>query len=166
MDVMREMYTRWAAGDMGRDKAAGVPVLLATYRLAPAFRFPAQIEDAVTAYRWVADRTGAVALAGDSSGGGLAVRALIEQYLPPASIQCGGDETGRGDSERLAELTGARLDVVEGQLHTFQMAAGAAAGGADLLRGRDGRGAGHDGAGGEERPATGPGPAGRGGAGP
>ncbi|MFF5081545.1 alpha/beta hydrolase fold domain-containing protein [Actinoplanes sp. NPDC000266] len=35
-------------------KAAGVRVLLATYRLAPAFRFPARVEDAVTAYRWAA----------------------------------------------------------------------------------------------------------------
>jgi acetyl esterase/lipase len=46
--------------------------------------------------------------------------------LPPIYVQCGGDESGRGDSERLAKLTGARLDVFDGQLHTFQMAAGRA----------------------------------------
>jgi acetyl esterase/lipase len=46
--------------------------------------------------------------------------------LPPLYVQCGGDESGRGDSERLAKLTGARLDVFDGQLHTFQMAAGRA----------------------------------------
>ena len=255
MDAIREMYARWAAGDMGEDdqwgdvtaeprgldyaevsadgvqamwlvphgagpdavivalhgggfvggsrythrkmyghlaKAAGVRVLLATYRLAPQFRYPAQIEDAVTAYRWAAARTRTVALAGDSSGGGLAVQValrqpgaaallllspwidmdpaqtatsyeenaatdlfftrpmvqgLIQQYLPegisglapevnafhadlsvlpPVYVQCGGDESGRGDSERLAMLTGARLDVFDGQLHTFQMAAGRA----------------------------------------
>ncbi|WP_213004682.1 alpha/beta hydrolase fold domain-containing protein [Paractinoplanes toevensis] len=255
MDPIKEMYARWAAGDMGADdqwgdvtaeprgldytevsaggvpamwlsphgaapgraivalhgggfvggslythrkmyghlaKAAGVPVLLATYRLAPEFRWPAQIEDAVTAYRWAAARTETVALAGDSSGGGLAVqvalrepgaaallllspwididpeqtatsyeenaatdlvftrpmvRELIRQYLPdgtsglapevnafhadlsglpPVYVQCGSDESGRGDSERLAKLTGARLDVFDGQLHTFQMAAGRA----------------------------------------
>ncbi len=255
MDAIREMYARWAAGDMGEDdqwgdvtaeprgldyaevsadgvqamwlvphgagpdavivalhgggfvggsrythrkmyghlaKAAGVRVLLATYRLAPQFRYPAQIEDAVRAYRWAAARTRTVALAGDSSGGGLAVQValrqpraaallllspwidmdpaqtatsyeenaatdlfftrpmvqgLIQQYLPegisalapevnafhadlsvlpPVYVQCGGDESGRGDSERLAMLTGARLDVFDGQLHTFQMAAGRA----------------------------------------
>ena len=253
MDAIREMYARWAAGDMGEKdqwgdvtaeprgldyaevsadgvpamwlvphgadpdraivalhgggfvggslythrkmyghlaKAAGVRVLLATYRLAPEFRYPAQIEDAVTAFRWAAARTTAVALAGDSSGGGLAVQValrepgaaallllspwidmdpaqtatsyeenagtdlfftrpmvqgLIQQYLPegtsglapevnafhadlsalpPVYAQCGGDESGRGDSERLAKLTGAQLDVFDGQLHTFQMAAG------------------------------------------
>ena len=255
MNAIREMYARWAAGDMGRDdqwgdvtaeprgvdyvevsaggvpamwlsphgaqadrvivalhgggfvggslythrkmyghlaKAAGVRVLLATYRFAPEFRFPAQIEDGVTAYRWAAAQARTVALAGDSSGGGLAVQValrepgaaalvllspwidtdpaqtatsyeenaatdlvftrpmvqgLIEQYLPagtsglapevnafhadlsglpPIYVQCGGDESGRGDSERLAKLTGARLDVFDGQLHTFQMAAGRA----------------------------------------
>ena len=122
MDAIREMYARWAVGDMGEDdqwgdvtaeprgldyaevsadgvpamwlvphgadldraivalhgggfvggslythrkmyghlaKAAGVRVLLATYRLAPEFRYPAQIEDAVTALRWAAARTAA-----------------------------------------------------------------------------------------------------------
>jgi len=181
----RKMYGHLA-------KAAGVRVLLATYRHAPEFRYPAQIEDAVTAYRWAVSRTRKVALAGDSAGGGLAVQValrepgaaallllspwidmdpaqtatsyeenagtdlfftrpmvqgLIQQYLPegtsglapevnpfhadlstlpPVYVQCGGDESGRGDSERLAKLTGAQLDVFEGQLHTFQMAAGRA----------------------------------------
>jgi hypothetical protein len=40
----RKMYGQLA-------KAAGVRVLLATYRFAPEFRYPAQIEDAVTAFR-------------------------------------------------------------------------------------------------------------------
>ena len=179
----RKMYGHLA-------KATGVRVLLATYRHAPEFRFPAQIEDALTAYRWAAARAGTAALAGDSSGGGLAVQValrepgvaallllspwidmdpaqtassyeqsaatdlfftrpmvqgLLQQYLPagvsglapevnafhadlsalpPAYVRCGADESGRGDSERFAKLTGARLDVFEGQLHTFQMAAG------------------------------------------
>jgi epsilon-lactone hydrolase len=255
MDAIKQMYARWAVGDMGQDdqwgdvtaeprgldyvevsadgvpamwlvpqgadtdrvivalhgggfvggslythrkmyghlaRAAGIRVLLATYRHTPEFRFPAQIEDAVTAYRWAAARARTVALAGDSSGGGLAVqvalrapgvaallllspwidmdpaqpatsydenaatdvfftrpmvRRLIEQYLPegvsglapevnafhadlsalpPVYAQCGADESGRGDSARLAALTGARLDVFDGQLHTFQMAAGRA----------------------------------------
>ena len=49
--------------------------------------------------------------------------------LPPVFVQCGAEESGRGDSERfaaLAEKAGVevRLDVFDGQLHTFQMAAG------------------------------------------
>ena len=245
MDAIREMYARWAAGDMGEDdqwgdvtaeprgldyaevsadgvqamwlvphgagpdavivalhgggfvggsrythrkmyghlaKAAGVRVLLATYRLAPQFRYPAQIEDAVTAYRWAAARTRTVALAGDSSGGGLAVQValrqpgaaallllspwidmdpaqtatsyeenaatdlfftrpmvqgLIQQYLPegisalapevnafhtdlsalpPVYVQCGGDESGRGDSEVTARES-VRLAFVAGLQH-------------------------------------------------
>lgn len=255
MDAIREMYARWAVGDLGQDdqwgdvtaeprgldyaevsvdgvpamwlvphgtgpdrvivalhgggfvggslythrkmyghlaKAAGVRVLLATYRHTPDFRYPAQVDDAVTAFRWAAARARTVALAGDSSGGGLAVQValrepgvaallllspwvdtdpaqtatsyeenaatdlfftrpmvqgLLQQYLPagmsgrepevnvlhadlstlpPAYVQCGADESGRGDSERLAELTGAQLDVFDGQLHSFQMAAGRA----------------------------------------
>src|SRR6185295_2694013 len=59
----RKMYGHLA-------KAAGVRVLLATYRHAPEFRYPAQIEDAVAAYRWAVSRTRKVALAGDSAGGG------------------------------------------------------------------------------------------------
>ena len=154
------------------------------------FRYPAQIEDAVTAYRWAAARTRMVALAGDSSGGGLAVQVALRQPgaaallllspwidMDPAqtatsyeenaatdlfftrpmvqvsfSSTCRRDQrpgaggqrlprrpvraaagvravrrrrSGRGD-ERLAMLTGARLDVFDGQLHTFQMAAGRA----------------------------------------
>jgi monoterpene epsilon-lactone hydrolase len=253
MDPIKEMYDRWAAGDMGSDdqwgdvtaeprgvdylevsangvpamwldphgaaadrvimaihgggfiggslythrkmyghlaKAAGVRALLVHYRLAPEFRYPAQIDDVVSAYRWLQDQGFTTALAGDSSGGGLAVhvalrvpgaaalllispwldmdpkltaasfdsnaatdrvftremvRGLIDVYLPegvrptdpavnalhadlrglpPMYVQVGGDESGLGDSERLAELTGAKLDVFPGRLHTFQMAAG------------------------------------------
>jgi epsilon-lactone hydrolase len=59
-------------------KAAGVRVLLAHYRLAPDHPYPAQIEDALTAYRWVRDQgVDAVALAGDSSGGGLCVQVAL-----------------------------------------------------------------------------------------
>jgi monoterpene epsilon-lactone hydrolase len=189
----RKMYGHLA-------KAAGVRALLVSYRLAPQFRYPAQIEDVVTAYRWVVDQGFTTALAGDSSGGGLAVhvalrvpgaaaallllspwldmdakltaatfdsnaatdvfftremvRGLIDVYLPdgvsgtdpavnalhadvrglpPVYIQVGADESGLGDSERLAELTGAKLDVVEGQLHTFQMAAGHSAAADDAI---------------------------------
>jgi acetyl esterase/lipase len=68
----RKMYAHLA-------KAVGVRVLLTTYRLAPEFRFPAQIDDVVTACRWVRDRGFRIALAGDSAGGGLAVHAELRE---------------------------------------------------------------------------------------
>jgi acetyl esterase/lipase len=174
-------------------KAAGVRALLVHYRLAPEHPYPAQIEDAVAAYRWVAGQGFNTVLAGDSSGGGLAVQValrepgaaalllispwvdmelssdtfetnavtdvvftrnmvqgLVKTYLqngespadplvnvlradlaglPPMFVQVGTDETGLGDARLLAaraEAAGVevRLDVFDGQLHTFQMAAG------------------------------------------
>ena len=57
-------------------KAARATVLVPGYRLAPEHPFPAAIEDAVAAYRFLLDggrRSDAIAIAGDSSGGGLAV---------------------------------------------------------------------------------------------
>jgi epsilon-lactone hydrolase len=58
-------------------KAAGVRALLVHYRLSPEAPYPAQVEDALTAYRWVVDQGLTVVLAGDSSGGGLAVLAAL-----------------------------------------------------------------------------------------
>jgi monoterpene epsilon-lactone hydrolase len=58
-------------------KAAGVRALLVHYRLAPEFPYPAQIDDAVAAYRWVLGQGLTTALAGDSSGGGLAVHVAL-----------------------------------------------------------------------------------------
>jgi acetyl esterase/lipase len=60
--------------------AADTGVLVPDYRLAPEHPFPAAIEDAVSAYRWMLDRGVApeqVKLAGDSSGGGLVVSVLL-----------------------------------------------------------------------------------------
>jgi acetyl esterase/lipase len=57
----------------------GCVVLNVAYRLAPEHPFPAAVDDAVTAYRWLtqfAEPT-RIALAGDSAGGGLAVATLI-----------------------------------------------------------------------------------------
>jgi acetyl esterase/lipase len=58
-------------------KATGVRALLAHYRLAPEFPYPAQIEDALAAYRWTVGQGATVALAGDSAGGGLCVSAAL-----------------------------------------------------------------------------------------
>ena len=60
--------------------AADCGVLLPDYRLAPEHPFPAAIEDAVTAYRWMLDRgvsAEQVRISGDSSGGGLVVSVLL-----------------------------------------------------------------------------------------
>jgi acetyl esterase/lipase len=68
--------------------AAGAGVVIPDYRLAPEFPFPASIEDAVRAYRWILDRgmpAPRVTVAGDSSGGGLAISLLLrlrQQGLP------------------------------------------------------------------------------------
>ena len=60
--------------------AADAGVLVPDYRLAPEHPFPAAIEDAVTAYRWMLDRGVApeqVGISGDSAGGGLVISVLL-----------------------------------------------------------------------------------------
>lgn len=50
------------------------------YRRAPEHPFPAAVEDAVTAYRWLLDEGNApdtIAFVGDSAGGGLVLAALV-----------------------------------------------------------------------------------------
>jgi acetyl esterase/lipase len=58
--------------------AARACVLYFDYRLAPEHPFPAALDDAVKAYRWLADRLDhrQIAFLGDSAGGGLAFAAL------------------------------------------------------------------------------------------
>ncbi|WP_246178645.1 alpha/beta hydrolase [Actinomadura decatromicini] len=53
----------------------GLPVLVPRYRLAPEHPFPAPLDDAVAAYRWLLARgvpASGIVLAGDSAGGHLA----------------------------------------------------------------------------------------------
>jgi epsilon-lactone hydrolase len=60
--------------------AAGLPVLLLDYRVAPEHPFPAAVEDALAACRWLVAGglpAGRIALAGDSAGGGLVVATLL-----------------------------------------------------------------------------------------
>ena len=56
----------------------GLPACLPDYRLAPEHAFPAAVEDALTAYRAIADHPGGVILGGDSAGGGLTLALLGE----------------------------------------------------------------------------------------
>ena len=68
--------------------AAGVRSLLLDYRLAPEHVFPAALDDALTAYRWLLARGTKpehIVLAGDSAGGGLTLALLQtvrDQHLP------------------------------------------------------------------------------------
>jgi epsilon-lactone hydrolase len=68
--------------------ASGCRVLAINYRLAPEHRFPAALDDAIAAYRWMLDRglkSGNVAFAGDSAGGNLVLAAMLalrERRLP------------------------------------------------------------------------------------
>jgi len=60
--------------------AAGSSALLLEYRCAPESPFPAALDDAVAAYRWLLDQgvsAGGIAIAGDSAGGGLTVATLL-----------------------------------------------------------------------------------------
>src|SRR5260221_5435042 len=61
--------------------AARGSALLPHYRRAPEHPFPAAVDDAVAAYRWLIEDNGlrpaSVAIAGDSAGGGLAVATLL-----------------------------------------------------------------------------------------
>jgi epsilon-lactone hydrolase len=82
--------------------AAGVGALVPDYRLAPEHPFPAAVEDALSAYRWLlGQRPGEVVVAGDSAGAGLACSLMMSARtqdlpLPAAALfLCPGvDPTG------------------------------------------------------------------------
>ncbi|MEU7145378.1 alpha/beta hydrolase [Nocardia sp. NPDC046473] len=69
-------------------------VLVPDYRLAPEAVFPAAVDDAVAAYRWLLDQgvaPGNVVFAGDSAGGAMAISVLVAARdrglaMPSASI--------------------------------------------------------------------------------
>ena len=76
-------------------KASGAKVLLIDYRLAPEHPFPAALEDAASAYRWLLENGlegKNIAIAGDSAGGGLSLATAIsirDAGDPlPSSIAC------------------------------------------------------------------------------
>jgi epsilon-lactone hydrolase len=60
--------------------AAGSRVLAIEYRLAPEHKYPAAIEDAYAAYRWLLEQAlpaSRIALAGDSAGAALAIQVAL-----------------------------------------------------------------------------------------
>ncbi|GAA2813433.1 alpha/beta hydrolase [Crossiella cryophila] len=83
---------RGLVGTLAQRLRAGV--LVPDYRLAPEAVFPAAVEDAVAAYRWLlahGARPENVVVAGDSAGGAMAISALVAARdqglpLPAASI--------------------------------------------------------------------------------
>ncbi len=69
---------RELAARIAREAAARV--LVVEYRLAPEHPFPAAVDDATAAFRWLRKQgiaAGSIAIAGDSAGGGLTLATLI-----------------------------------------------------------------------------------------
>jgi acetyl esterase/lipase len=95
--------------------AADADVLVIDYRLAPENPFPAAVEDAVSAYRWLIGQgcePADIAIAGDSAGGGLTVATLVslrDQGIPlPA---CGVCISPWVDMEGLGESMNSRASL-------------------------------------------------------
>ena len=120
INTHREMISRLS-------RASGARALAIDYRLAPEHPFPAAIEDATTAYRWLLS-TGVdparIVIAGDSAGGGLTVATLVSlrdagDPLPAAAVCLSPwvDMEGTGDSmttQAEADPMINREDVLEG----------------------------------------------------
>jgi acetyl esterase/lipase len=92
-------------------RLTGLRVFSLDYRLAPEHLYPAALDDTVAAYEWLLARegvpAGAICVAGDSAGGGLALGCLLRVrdagLSPPACAACFSpwtDLAGTGASVR------------------------------------------------------------------
>lgn len=82
---MRNVYRSFAK--YYSDMRGGIKVLTIDYRVAPEDPYPAALEDAVTAYKWLMGlgyKGSDIIVAGDSAGGGLAL--ALAMYLKDNSI--------------------------------------------------------------------------------
>jgi acetyl esterase/lipase len=103
LDTHRGLAARLALASQTR-------VLIIDYRLAPENPFPAALEDALSAYRWLLEQGYSaqhIAIGGDSAGGGLALATILrlrdaKQILPAALFLLSPwtDLTFSGDSHR------------------------------------------------------------------
>lgn len=83
---------RTLAADLSR--VTGARVLMVEYRLAPEDPFPAAVDDALSAYRWLLSQgisPKRLVVSGDSAGGGLAVALLVAardagEPMPTAAV--------------------------------------------------------------------------------
>lgn len=122
------------AGRLSR--AAAARVLIIDYRLAPEHPFPAAVDDAIAAYRWLLTQGATSArtvVAGDSAGGGLTVATMVALRdagiaLPAAAVCLSPwvDLEGIGESM----TTKAHLDPIVQQPALLRLA-GAYLGGAN-----------------------------------
>lgn len=116
--------------------ASKTKILLIDYRLAPEHPFPAAIEDATIAYRWLLSQgypAQKIVIAGDSAGGGITVSTLLYlkqgKNLMPAAGVCMSPWV---DMELLGEShkTKAEMDLII-QIGVLEEMAEAYLGGAD-----------------------------------
>lgn len=96
--------------------AAGVRGLSVDYRLAPEYPFPAAVEDAVSAYRWLVGAAGEspsrLVVAGDSAGGGLTLALLVALRDDGEALPAGGFLISPGtDLARTGDSFRTRADV-------------------------------------------------------
>jgi len=109
-------------------RAAQARALALDYRLAPEHPFPAAVEDATAAYRWLLEqgyKPGKIVIAGDSAGGGLTLATLLalrdaRTPLPAAAvpISAWSDMEGTGASVK----TRASKDPMVGTASLLDMA--------------------------------------------
>lgn len=118
VDSYRDMCERLS-------RAAKACVLAVDYRLAPEHPFPAAVEDAVSAYRWVLERgikANRVAIAGDSAGGALTLAVLfVIKQEGGAMPACAVPMSPWVDLEHTGE-TMQSMDAVEPMCHKATLA--------------------------------------------